>query len=77
MVTAQAVAASSKETGIVKVFHAARGFEFITREGSQEGDADLFVHFTAIQMDGYKELIEGNRVEFDVVTGRKNCKRSA
>jgi CspA family cold shock protein len=70
MATAQAVAASSKETGIVKFFHAARGFGFIEREAGE----DLFVHFSNIIMQDpteCKELLEGDRVEFDVVEGPK------
>lgn len=54
-------------TGTVKWFNSEKGFGFIDREG---GD-DVFVHFSAIQGDGYKSLTEGQRVEFDVVPGRK------
>jgi CspA family cold shock protein len=53
-------------TGTVKWFNAEKGFGFINREG---GD-DVFVHFSAIQGDGYKSLTEGQRVEFDVAPGR-------
>jgi len=51
----------------VKFFNADKGFGFIGRE---EGD-DVFVHFSNIQGSGYKSLIEGQRVEFDVAPGRK------
>jgi len=51
----------------VKFFNAEKGFGFISREG---GD-DVFVHFSAIQGDGYKSLDEGQKVEFDVGPGRK------
>jgi CspA family cold shock protein len=51
----------------VKFFNAEKGFGFISREG---GD-DVFVHFSAIQADGYKTLEDGQRVEFDVQPGRK------
>jgi cold shock protein len=51
----------------VKFFNAEKGFGFISRE---DGD-DVFVHFSAIQSDGYKTLEEGQRVEFDVGPGRK------
>jgi CspA family cold shock protein len=51
----------------VKFFNAEKGFGFISRE---QGD-DVFVHFSAIQGDGYKTLDEGQRVEFDVGPGRK------
>jgi cold shock protein len=53
--------------GTVKFFNAEKGFGFISREG---GD-DVFVHFSAIQSNGYKTLNEGQRVEFDVAPGRK------
>ena len=49
--------------GTVKWFSNEKGFGFIEREG---GD-DVFVHFSAITMDGYKSLTEGQRVSFDVV----------
>jgi CspA family cold shock protein len=51
----------------VKFFNAEKGFGFISRE---DGD-DVFVHFSAIQTNGYKTLEEGQRVEFDVGPGRK------
>jgi CspA family cold shock protein len=51
----------------VKFFNAEKGFGFISRE---QGD-DVFVHFSNIQGDGYKSLNEGDRVEFDVGSGRK------
>ena len=54
-------------TGTVKWFNSEKGFGFIAREG---GD-DVFVHFSAIQGDGYRSLEEGHRVEFDVAPGRK------
>ena len=49
--------------GRVKWFNAEKGFGFIERE---DGD-DVFVHFSAIQQDGYKSLEEGQQVEFDIV----------
>ena len=55
------------ETGKVKWFNADKGFGFIEREG---GD-DVFVHFSAISMDGFKTLAEGDAVEFEVVDGAK------
>ena len=51
----------------MKFFNAEKGFGFISREN---GD-DVFVHFSAIQADGYKTLEDGQRVEFDVQPGRK------
>jgi CspA family cold shock protein len=53
--------------GTVKWFSNEKGYGFIERE---EGD-DVFVHFTAIAMEGYKTLREGQRVEFEVVQGPK------
>ena len=53
--------------GTVKWFNAEKGFGFIEREG---GD-DVFVHFSSIQGDGYRSLVDGQRVEFDVAPGRK------
>ena len=53
--------------GTVKWFSNEKGFGFIEREG---GD-DVFVHFSAIEMDGYKSLTEGQRVTFEVVQGDK------
>jgi CspA family cold shock protein len=53
--------------GTVKFFNSEKGYGFISRE---QGD-DLFVHFSSIAGDGYKTLDEGQRVEFDVVRGKK------
>ncbi len=53
--------------GTVKWFNDAKGFGFIERE---DGD-DLFVHFSAIQGDGFKSIQEGAKVTFDVVDGPK------
>ena len=53
--------------GTVKWFNDAKGFGFI----SQEGGDDVFVHHTAINMDGFRTLKEGEKVEFDVVRGPK------
>ena len=55
------------EKGTVKWFNAAKGFGFITREGAP----DVFVHHTAIAMEGFRSLSEGEAVEFDVVQGPK------
>ena len=58
---------SEKETGTVKWFNDAKGYGFISRES---GD-DVFVHHTAIQMEGFKSLSEEQRVEFSVEQGDK------
>jgi CspA family cold shock protein len=54
--------------GTVKWFNAEKGFGFIATD---DGGADVFVHFSAIQADGYKSLDENQRVEFDVTAGKK------
>jgi cold shock protein len=53
--------------GTVKWFNDAKGYGFI----SQDGGEDVFVHHTAVQMEGFRSLKEGQRVEFDVVKGPK------
>ena len=53
--------------GTDKWFNAEKGFGFISAEGGN----DVFVHFSAIQSDGYKTLEEGQKVEFEVVDGAK------
>ena len=55
-------------TGIVKWFNDAKGYGFIKKNKKGE---DLFAHFSAIKMDGFKSLKEGQRVTFDVVDGPK------
>ena len=57
----------SREQGVVKWFNAAKGYGFIQRQSGE----DVFVHFSAIQMDGYKSLNEGQHVEFEVRQGPK------
>jgi cold shock protein len=59
--------------GTVKWFNADKGFGFITPEG---GGEDLFVHFSAIQMSGYKTLEDGQRVQFEVTQGQKGPQAS-
>ncbi len=55
-------------SGVVKWFNNAKGYGFVTPD---EGDQDIFVHFSAIEMDGYKTLKEGQRVLFEVEEGPK------
>ena len=55
-------------TGTVKWFSAEKGFGFITPE---DGSADVFVHFSAITGDGYRNLEENQKVEYDVTQGQK------
>jgi cold shock protein len=54
--------------GIVKWFNAEKGFGFIAQDG---GGPDVFVHFSAIQADGYRSLDENQRVEFEVTQGQR------
>ena len=56
-----------KEQGTVKWFNAAKGYGFIQRQSGE----DVFVHFSAIQAEGYRSLDEGQAVEFEVATGPK------
>ncbi len=56
-----------REQGTVKWFNASKGYGFIQRESGE----DIFVHFSAIQSEGYKSLNEGQAVEFEVTTGPK------
>jgi CspA family cold shock protein len=55
------------ESGIVKWFNEEKGFGFIAREGGE----DVFVHFTAINMEGRRTLLEGQNVTFEVTAGQK------
>ncbi len=58
---------AERETGTVKWFNSRKGFGFIEREGAD----DVFVHFSAIGGDGFKNLEEGQKVEFTVTDGEK------
>ncbi|MFG2639295.1 cold-shock protein [Streptomyces sp. NPDC048362] len=55
-------------TGTVKWFNAEKGFGFIAPDS---GEADVFVHYSAIDAKGFRSLEENQRVEFDVIQGRK------
>ena len=61
------------QTGTVKWFNDAKGFGFITPDAGRE---DLFAHFSAINMSGFKTLKEGQKVSFDVVQGPKGKQAS-
>ena len=54
--------------GVVKWFNNAKGFGFVSPE---EGGEDIFAHFSAIEMDGYKSLKQGQKVKFEIVNGPK------
>jgi CspA family cold shock protein len=54
--------------GIVKWFNSVKGFGFITQDGSSN---DIFVHYSQIQSDGYRNLKEGQKIEFDLVNTDK------
>ena len=56
-----------REQGTVKWFNASKGYGFIQRQSGE----DVFVHFSAIQSDGYKSLNDGQAVEFEVTRGPK------
>lgn len=58
---------SQRIHGTCKWFNEAKGFGFISRDNGK----DVFVHFSAIQGDGFKSLAEGDKVTFDVVEGQK------
>jgi cold shock protein len=59
------------QTGKIKWFNDAKGFGFVTPD---DGSKDVFVHFSAIQGDGFKSLAEGDKIEFDVQASDKGPK---
>jgi CspA family cold shock protein len=64
---------SDRIQGTVKWFNGSKGYGFIAREGGE----DVFVHFSAIQGDGYRNLEEGQRVEFSVTQGPKGLQAAS
>jgi len=62
------------QTGTVKWFNDAKGFGFITPDS---GGEDLFAHFSAINMPGFKTLKEGQKVSFEVTAGNKGKKQAS
>ncbi|MDX9991133.1 MAG: cold-shock protein [Anaerolineales bacterium] len=63
---------SDRITGTVKWFNGSKGYGFISRDGGE----DVFVHFSAIQGDGFRNLEEGQQVEFSVEQGPKGAQAS-
>jgi len=61
-----------KTQGTVKWFNESKGYGFITADGGN----DVFVHYSAIQQDGFKTLTEGRRVSFEIVQGSKGPQAS-
>lgn len=59
---------AERQTGTVKWFNDAKGFGFIQPDG---GGADVFAHFSAVQMEGFRTLKQGSRVTFELVQGPK------
>ena len=60
-------------TGTVNWFNDAKGFGFITQD---DGGEDLFAHFSEIKADGFRSLVEGQKVTFDVTQGQKGKQAS-
>ena len=63
---------ANKTTGTVKWFNESKGYGFI----QQESGPDVFVHFSAIQGTGFKNLVEGQKVEFTIAQGKKGPEAS-
>ena len=58
---------SERVLGTVKWFNGSKGYDFIEREGGE----DVFVHFSSIEMEGYRTLAKGSRVSFEIASGPK------
>lgn len=63
-------------TGKVKWFNSSKGYGFIAPDGGSKDTKDIFCHYSAISIDGYKTLAEGDTVEFEVVNGQKGPQAS-
>jgi cold shock protein len=63
---------SERIIGTVKWFNGSKGYGFIERQGGE----DVFVHYSAIQSDGYRNLVEGQQVEFSIEKGPKGLQAS-
>lgn len=64
---------SERISGTVKWFNNAKGYGFIGREG----DSDVFVHYSGIELEGYKQLKEGQAVTFEIIAGAKGPQADA
>lgn len=64
---------SQRSRGVVKWFNSEKGYGFVTPESG----ADLFVHYSSIQSNGYRSLNEGDKVEFEITDGKKGKQASA
>lgn len=62
-----------KERGTVKWFSSSKGYGFIQRDS---GGSDIFVHYSGIEGDGYRNLSEGDKVEYEVIQGSKGLQAS-
>ncbi len=64
----EVAATAERKTGVVAWFDNEKGYDFITPD---DGGKDLFAHYSAIEMDGYRKLLEGQRVEFEIESSEK------
>ena len=64
---------SERVVGTVKWFNGAKGYGFLAREGGE----DVFVHFSAIEGDGFRNLVEGQKVEFTIEKGPKGLQAAS
>ncbi|MFZ1041073.1 MAG: cold-shock protein [Anaerolineales bacterium] len=64
---------SERVVGTVKWFNGAKGYGFLAREGGE----DVFVHFSAIEGDGFRNLVEGQKVEFSIEKGPKGLQAAS